>query len=115
LSGAIGDSATIDGFLYTPNDFNREQPTLSPAEALCSIHDRNPIQSSPFNESVIGNPWIALPVTCPLQLGNRSNLAEPFPPFNCYVVPELEKSSHVFGFPLMSGGLLPPTDFFPIR
>ena len=110
LSGAIGDYATVDGHLYTPNDFNKEQPTLTPPEAFCSIDDRYPIQSSVFNESVIGNPWTALPVTAPLQLGNNSNFAEPFPPFNGYVGPELGTSSHVFGSPLMSGGLLPPTD-----
>jgi hypothetical protein len=112
LSDAIGDQATVDGFLYTPNDFNREQPTLTPPEAFCSIHDSYPIQSTLFDESVIGNPWTALPVTSPMQLGNRSNFAEPFCPLNGYVGPELEISSHVFGFPLMSGGLLPPTDCF---
>jgi hypothetical protein len=112
LSDAIRDYATVDGFLYTPNGLNKEQPMVTPPEAFCSIHGRYPIQSSLFNEFVIGNPWIALPVASPLQLGNRSNLAEPFPPFNGYVVPELEESSHVFGFPLMSGGLLPPTDSF---
>jgi hypothetical protein len=111
LSGATGDFATVDGFLHTLNDF-KEQPTLNPPEAFCSIHDRYPIQSSLFNESVIGKPWATLPVTSPLQLGNRSNFAEPFPPFNGYVGPELETSSHVVGFPLMSGGLLPPTDCF---
>jgi hypothetical protein len=112
LSDAIGDYATADGFLYTPNDFNKEQPTLTPLEAFCSIHDRYPIHSSLFNESVIGNPWTALPVTSPLQLGNSSNFAEPFSPFNDSVGPELETSSRVFGFPLMNGGLLPPTDCF---
>lgn len=110
LSDAIGDFATVDGFLYTPNDFNKAQPTLTPPGAFGSIHDRYPIQSSLFNESVIGNPWTTLPVTSPLQLGNSSNFAEPFPPLNGYVGPELETSPHVFGFPLMNGGLLPPTD-----
>jgi len=113
LSGAIGDFATVDGFLHTLNDF-KEQPTLTLQEGVRPIDDRYPIQSSLLNESVIGNPWTALPVTSPLQLGNRSNFAEPFPPFTGYVGPELETSSHVFGFPLMSGGLLPPTDCFQL-
>jgi hypothetical protein len=111
LSGVIEDYATVDGFLYTPNDFGKEQSTHTP-EAFCSIHDRYPIQSSLFNGSVLENPWTALPVTSPSQLGTCSNFAEPFPPFNGYVGPELETPSHVFGLPLMNGRLLPPTDFF---
>ncbi|PMD18657.1 hypothetical protein NA56DRAFT_242173 [Hyaloscypha hepaticicola] len=111
-SGIIGDHATVGGFFCTPSDFNKEQPTLTPPEAFCSIHDSYRIQSSLFNESVLENPWTALPVTSPSQLGTCSNFAEPFPPLNGYVGPKLETPSHVFGLPLMNGGLLPPTDFF---
>jgi hypothetical protein len=110
----IEGNARFDGFMFMPNICRQQQHNANPSGTSYRIDD-DQATSSLLNESAIGSPSTALPVASSVQLQGGSNFAGTRHPSDDHLDgPEFgwEMSKHVFGSPVMNGGLLPLTNGF---